>query len=118
MFRVLYQVYGVEIERAFFEQRAGRNIPDEHVRAEAVYFILDSSLETCHDQKRNDCGAESNGNGDDGNLMDRRRKRARLLAADSFGNEIRKVQNYGLTWQTYCPAVVKTPAGKAKYGNG
>lgn len=93
---MLYEVYRVEIERTFFEQRTRGDVPDEHVRTEGIYFFFYGSLEAGHDQERDDGGAESNRDGDDSDLVDCGRERARLLPADSFRYEIRKVQNYGV----------------------
>ena len=64
----------------------------------AVYFVFHGALKSTHDKKRNDCRTESDADGDDRYPVNGRREGARLFTADSFGYEIRKVQNYDLTW--------------------
>jgi hypothetical protein len=62
------------------------------VTAEGVDLVLHRVLEAFHDQERHNGSGESNGNADNGNLMNRRREALRLLMPDSFRYEIREVQ--------------------------
>jgi hypothetical protein len=63
---------------------------------EIVYLVFDGALKAVHDHERHDRCTKAYGYRYDCNLMDRGRKSARLLPADSFRYEVRKVQNYGL----------------------
>ncbi|HOO08916.1 MAG TPA: hypothetical protein PKW06_03145, partial [Cyclobacteriaceae bacterium] len=52
--------------------------------SEAVYFVFDRLLESFHDQKRNDCRAQANGNAGNGYLMGDGRKPVFLFPAYPF----------------------------------
>lgn len=81
------------------------------MRPEAVHFVHHRLLKAEHHQKRHDSCAETDGNGDNGDFVDRRGKRTGLLAADSFCDEIRKVQvvwlNFGSSRTTKVKKMIR-----------
>ena len=87
-----------KINRLLLGRIIHRVFRDQQMAIEAVNFIFYRFLKTTHDQKRNNHRCQAYPNNHNCDVMNGGCKSFFLIATDSFGYEIRKVQELMLTF--------------------